>query len=111
MQLEDNTFENSKVYLKVPYYNKDIVKNHGARWDPSRKMWYVHKNIPRKQLEAILSFLLSVDVPKYIYVGDEEKPTITEQFKLMQEWKKSDILKNYDENRPQPENITKSTFF
>lgn len=32
---------NSKIYLNVPYAEKDAAKALGARWDPSRKQWYV----------------------------------------------------------------------
>ena len=32
---------NSKSYLNVPYAEKDAAKALGARWDPSRKQWYV----------------------------------------------------------------------
>lgn len=30
-----------KTYLKVPFAEKDAVKQLGARWDPVIKMWYV----------------------------------------------------------------------
>lgn len=30
-----------KFYLNVPYGEKDIAKNKGARWDPDKKKWYV----------------------------------------------------------------------
>ncbi len=32
---------NNKIYLNVPYAQKDAAKALGARWDPSRKKWYV----------------------------------------------------------------------
>ncbi|MGJ0847753.1 DUF5710 domain-containing protein [Tissierella praeacuta] len=34
--------KNSKLYLKVPYAEKDEAKALGARWDPQRKEWYVN---------------------------------------------------------------------
>jgi exodeoxyribonuclease VII large subunit len=30
-----------KIYLEVPYPEKDRAKNLGARWDPIRRKWYV----------------------------------------------------------------------
>lgn len=30
-----------KVYLKVPYSEKEMAKACGARWDASRKQWYI----------------------------------------------------------------------
>jgi hypothetical protein len=32
---------NSKIYLQVPYAQKDAAKALGARWDATRKKWYV----------------------------------------------------------------------
>ncbi|MDD2762035.1 MAG: DUF5710 domain-containing protein, partial [Methylomonas sp.] len=31
----------SKIYLNVPYAQKDAAKALGARWDPANKKWYV----------------------------------------------------------------------
>ena len=31
---------NVRVYLSVPYNEKDDAKQLGCRWDPSRKKWY-----------------------------------------------------------------------
>jgi hypothetical protein len=33
--------ENSKIYLAVPYAQKDAVKALGAKWDPANKKWYI----------------------------------------------------------------------
>jgi ribonuclease HI len=37
-----NTPVKERIYLNVPYEEKDIVKSQGARWDPSQKMWWVY---------------------------------------------------------------------
>jgi hypothetical protein len=37
--------ENSKIYLAVPYAQKDAAKALGARWDPAHKKWYVPASI------------------------------------------------------------------
>ncbi len=31
-------------YLTVPYNDKDMVKQLGAKWDPDKRMWYVPDN-------------------------------------------------------------------
>lgn len=28
------------IYLNCPYSQKDIAKQHGARWDAARKQWF-----------------------------------------------------------------------
>jgi len=35
-----------KIYLNVPYEEKDFVKSHGAKWDSNWKQWYVLDKIP-----------------------------------------------------------------
>jgi hypothetical protein len=32
---------NSKIYLQVPYAQKDAAKALGARWDATHKKWYI----------------------------------------------------------------------
>lgn len=34
----------SKIYLNVPYQEKDSAKALGARWDPVNKKWYAPAN-------------------------------------------------------------------
>lgn len=36
----------SKIYLNVPYSQKEFAKKYGARWNPERKRWYVTDSIP-----------------------------------------------------------------
>ena len=37
----------ARLYLSVPYAQKDEAKALGARWDPSRKRWYVPEGIDK----------------------------------------------------------------
>ncbi len=37
-----------KIYLNVPYSEKDLAKGKGARWDAGKKKWYIHDNNPNK---------------------------------------------------------------
>ena len=36
---------NSKIYLDVPFAQKDDAKSLGARWDPSKKKWYAPNTV------------------------------------------------------------------
>jgi Domain of unknown function (DUF5710) len=33
-----------KVYLRVPYAEKEQAKRHGARWNPERRLWWICRN-------------------------------------------------------------------
>jgi len=41
--------ENNKIYLNVPYKDKDIIKAFDGKWDRSKKHWYILKKNPRKE--------------------------------------------------------------
>jgi ribonuclease HI len=46
-----NKKKSSKMYLNVPFSEKDEAKKFGAKWDSNRKKWYVdEKNKNRAQL-------------------------------------------------------------
>ena len=36
----------TRVYLEVPYEEKDIAKSHGAKWDAEKKKWWVQEMKP-----------------------------------------------------------------
>jgi hypothetical protein len=38
----------AKIYLNVPFARKDEAKQLGAKWDASKKKWYVMENYSRK---------------------------------------------------------------
>lgn len=42
----------TKIYLNVPYKDKEIAKKHGSMWDPKKKKWYAFKIVP--ELESYL---------------------------------------------------------
>jgi hypothetical protein len=39
-----NVPENIRVYLHVPYEDKEDAKSLGCRWDPEKKKWYCIDN-------------------------------------------------------------------
>jgi hypothetical protein len=45
---KDKETEN-KIYLNVSYAQKDDAKSKGARWDPSKKKWYIFETNPNKK--------------------------------------------------------------
>lgn len=41
----------SKIYLYVPYNQKDVVKNLGAKWDYQQKQWFIFENVDQSPFE------------------------------------------------------------
>jgi ribonuclease HI len=39
----------SRIYLRVPYAQKDEAKGLGAKWDSQSKKWYIYDNCPHKK--------------------------------------------------------------
>ena len=37
-----------KIYLNVPYSEKDLAKGKGAKWDAGKKKWFIHDDNPNK---------------------------------------------------------------
>lgn len=36
----------SRIYLKVPYQEKELAKDYGSRWDSDHKMWFINNYQP-----------------------------------------------------------------
>ncbi|AFC35079.1 hypothetical protein OtV6_171 [Ostreococcus tauri virus RT-2011] len=45
-----NTPVKERVYLTVPYEEKDLVKSMGAKWDPAKKKWWVQDMKPELEI-------------------------------------------------------------
>ena len=43
----------TKVYVNVPFKNKDAVRKLGCRWEPEKKSWYYMSNLDKKKIEEI----------------------------------------------------------
>ncbi len=39
----------TKIFLNVPFSKKDEAKALGAKWEPSKKKWYIMNNSPNKE--------------------------------------------------------------
>ena len=61
-----------KIYLYVPYYNKDYVKKLGAKWDAEKKQWYI-QNENKELIEKYgIDRKIYFDVPfKYNHLAKE----------------------------------------
>jgi len=42
-----------KVYVKIPFNNKDAGKKLGCRWDPEKKSWFYMSNHDKNKIESI----------------------------------------------------------
>ena len=42
-----------KVYVKIPFANKDAGKKLGCRWDPEKKSWFYMSNLEKNKIESI----------------------------------------------------------
>jgi hypothetical protein len=42
-----------KIYVKIPFINKDAVKKLGCRWDPDKKSWYYMSNFEKNKIDKI----------------------------------------------------------
>ena len=41
---QDCPYNKQKIYLNVPYKEKDEAKSLGAKWDSDKKLWYCYNN-------------------------------------------------------------------
>ena len=42
------TLQKTKIYLSVPYSQKDTAKSYGAMWDKQKKSWYIFEDSQHK---------------------------------------------------------------
>jgi ribonuclease HI len=42
-----------KIYVKIPFKNKDAVKKLGCRWEPEKKSWYYLSNLEKNKIDSI----------------------------------------------------------
>ena len=47
--------QNKKIYIKLPYAEKEEGKKLGAKWDPKKKKWYINPSLDLTSKEIILS--------------------------------------------------------
>lgn len=41
----DSSESKKRIYLNVPYVDKEVAKRYGAKWHPERKQWYIQGEI------------------------------------------------------------------
>ena len=42
-----------KIYLEIPFKEKETAKNLGAKWDPKKKKWYISSLLSQEKKELI----------------------------------------------------------
>ena len=42
-----------KIYLNVPFENKDFAKEYGAKWDIHKKKWYYNNNLSKDNISIL----------------------------------------------------------
>lgn len=42
---ETNNIQYKKIYLNVPYSEKEEAKALGSRWDANKRQWYITENL------------------------------------------------------------------
>jgi hypothetical protein len=45
---QNNSSSQERIYLKVPYAEKDEAKSLGARWDSGSRKWYITSNLDQE---------------------------------------------------------------
>ena len=48
-------YATKKIYLNVPFEEKDKSKSMGAKWDPKKKKWYIMSSMGSMKKGAILN--------------------------------------------------------
>src|ERR1700704_5060428 len=51
-----------RIWLDVPYVEKDLAKAGGAKWDPSAKRWYA----PRVEMAGLSRWVALPDIPEIL---------------------------------------------
>ena len=44
----------NNIFIKVPYDDRSNVKKLGCKWNPSKKKWYIPRNINKQTIEILL---------------------------------------------------------
>ena len=65
--------KDGRIYLNVPFEEKEEAKKLGAKWDPGRKLWYIPKD---------MVFERSIDVRQLLHSWYEEPPVKAEPLKI-----------------------------
>lgn len=48
LSIQELDAANPRVYLNVPYAEKELAKKYGAAWDAEKRKWYVRDSIPEQ---------------------------------------------------------------
>ena len=70
-----------RLYLHVPYAEKDDAKALGARWDPKRRSWYIPDASLLDHAPALRKWLPAQDIPATAPSATPKPPTQTPRHK------------------------------
>jgi len=69
-----------RINLNVPYAEKDLAKQRGAKWDSARKTWYVENNLNEEHnLRMFLQW-----APERLKLPTKSEPLTPPPFKVRQ---------------------------
>ena len=57
LNIDKNISSSEKIYLNVPFAEKNFVKNNGAKWDSSVKKWYYTIDISQQNKEKLDKYI------------------------------------------------------
>lgn len=55
-------YDESNIFLAVPFRDKDIVKKYGATWDPYHKLWYT--TVCRQHATKLVQWMMPDDIER-----------------------------------------------
>jgi len=62
LEKNDSIVETTRIYLNIPFKEKDKAKELNCKWDSDKKQWY------------ILSSIVNCDLVVKLYGNNEHKP-------------------------------------
>lgn len=77
--------ENGRVYLTVPYSEKEFAKKMGCRWDANEKQWWCHQDRIPDMKDHWLGFKRKVKVSGRMSFDKEKDKEIESRRKALQE--------------------------
>lgn len=91
---ENNIYDKYKLPINVPFEEKDLAKELGARWDGVKKRWFIVKNF---ELCKVFKWFPVKEIKTIEYkVSDKDAVRRYEQLKKDSRWKNGkEILKHF----------------
>ena len=72
----EKTDKGHRIYLNVPYEEKDAAKKLGARWDPEQRKWYIPPSMTVNVSKKTSVLLSKWNIGS---TGDEDQAAMTNE--------------------------------